>query len=159
MPPPIGSVCAVRTPVQRRCATFGVRLASIVGSGILACLAFVGTAASAHPTSTNTFSLVTASGMPVSLGVVGYSWSSGLTPKLSAHGSVSIDAKVAIAGERTALRTGPLKHASLFVAHLLPKGIDVTYTFDSPRIASLTYVTGHFGPVVGIELSYASVST
>jgi hypothetical protein len=116
-------------------------------------------ATSASAAERSAFKVTRSNGKSQSFGIIGYEFSSGLNPKLGVSGKIEVDMLIASKGEKAALKTGALKAATLHIVATLPKRVNKTYSFAGAKITSVSFVTGHFGPVAAVDLSYKKLST
>jgi hypothetical protein len=130
----------------RRVVTLGVLLALCAAAG-------------ASARATPAFKVTTAGGKSHSFGITGYEFSSGLKPKLGVPGRIEVDVLIASKRQKAFLKKGSLKAAALHIVATLPKRINATYRFTAPKITSVDFVTGHFGPAAVVELSYKKLTT
>jgi hypothetical protein len=103
------------------------------------------------------FKVTTTGGKTASYSYLGYQFKTGITPKLGVAGSVEIDAN-ASSSAKSVLKIGTLKSASLHVVASLPKKINKTYVFVSPKITSVEFDNGQAGPIAEVKLSYKKLT-
>jgi hypothetical protein len=128
----------------------------VVTLGVLVALC---AAASASARVTSAFKVTSPAGKSHSFGIVGYEFSSGLNPKLGVSGKIEVDVLIASKRQKAFLKKGTLKAATLHIIATLPKRINTTYRFTAPKITSVDFVTGHFGPVAAVDLSYKKLTS
>jgi hypothetical protein len=132
--------------------------ASIIALAAVVALAAVASIALA--TTPSAFKLTTAQGKKGSFTFTGYEFftaSNSPVSKPAKSGTLMVDVKIASNSEKTLLKKGKLKAASLHVLASLPKPQNFTYTLGSPKITSVDFVDGHFGEVGAVNVSYKSI--
>lgn len=133
-----------------------------IKASIIALAAVVALAAASVATATtpSAFKVTTAHGKKGTFTFVSFEFfSSNNSPatKPPKSGILSVDAKIASNSQKTLLKKGKLKAASLHVFATLPTHQNFTYTLSSPKITSVQFFHGNLGEVAEVNISYKSI--
>jgi hypothetical protein len=103
--------------------------------------------------------LVTKNGASQSLTYIGFTFGT-LSPPLGKPGTVQVDCKTPDeAAVKKSLPVGTeLTSARLVISAELPHPQHFTYVFAHAKVKAISFVTGNFGPVASITLSYTKLS-
>lgn len=109
-------------------------------------------AASARAAATSSFDIRSAAGKDLTFALIGYDWLS-RNHKVGRPGKVQVDVVVATQAEKSALKKGHLRRASIHIV-ALPQKINQTFRFNGTTITHVLFVQGASGPTAVVNLSY-----